>query len=193
MDQVAIKKLNTPLTQEDVLSLRAGDIVSLSGTIYTGRDAAHKRLVNTLKKGDPMPIDLTGQLIYYAGPCPAKPGHPIGSVGPTTSAKMDPYTPLLLEYGLRGMIGKGPRAKQVVEAMKQYGAVYFAAVGGAGALIAECVKSAEIVLYEDLGPEAIYKLGIEDLVCVVAIDTYGNNQYEIGKSEYSIHDEEDSE
>ena len=132
MDQVAIKKLNTPLTQEDVLSLRAGDIVSLSGTIYTGRDAAHKRLVNTLKKGDPMPIDLTGQLIYYAGPCPAKPGHPIGSVGPTTSARMDPYTPLLLEYGLRGMIGKGPRAKQVVEAMKQYGAVYFAAVGGAG-------------------------------------------------------------
>ena len=186
METVPIKSIRTPLSEDDVLSLQAGDIVSLNGIIYTGRDAAHKRLFHALKKGEPLPIDLKGQVIYYAGPSPAKPAHAIGSVGPTTSARMDPYTPLLLAYGLKGMVGKGPRSKSVINAMKRYGAVYLAAVGGAGALISEHVKSAQAVLYEDLGPEAIYRLEVEDFICVVAIDIYGNNQYELGKTKYHL-------
>ncbi len=171
-------KLTTPLSLETVRSLKAGDRVLLSGVIWTGRDQAHKRLVALLDEGKPLPCDLDGQVIYFVGPCPAKPGMPIGSAGPTTSYRMDAYSPrLLAECGLRGMIGKGARTAPVVEAMKQYGAVYFAATGGAGALIARCVKKCELVAFPDLGPEAIYRLEVEDFPLVVATDANGETLY----------------
>lgn len=173
-----MKKIKTPLTREMVRELRAGDEVMLSGVIYTGRDAAHKRLCALLDEGKSLPADLKDQVIYFVGPCPAKPGQVIGSAGPTTSGRMDAYSPRLIkECGLTGMIGKGNRAANVVEAMQQDPSVYFAAAGGAAALIAKCIKKAEVVAFEDLGPEAIYRLEVEDFKLVVAIDCYGKNLY----------------
>lgn len=178
------KKLTMPLTEEKVRDLRCGDNVLLSGVIYTGRDAAHKRLVELLDKGEPLPIDVKDSIIYYVGPAPAKPGQVIGSAGPTTSYRMDAYAPALLDEGLKGMIGKGKRSEEVVESMKKNGAVYFGAIGGAGALLAKCIKKVEIVAYEDLGTEAIRRIEVEDLPLTVIIDCYGNNLYEEGRKEY---------
>lgn len=178
------KRITMPLTKEIVEDLRAGDSVLLTGIIYTARDAAHKRLVELLEEGKRLPFDIENQAIYYVGPTPAKEGQPIGSAGPTTSYRMDAYTPQLLAKGLKGMIGKGMRSNEVIEAMKEFGAVYFGAIGGAAALTAKCVKSAEVIAYEDLGAEAIRKLYVEDLPLVVVIDAKGNNYYEIGQQEY---------
>lgn len=178
-------RLKTPLTDADVEKLKAGDKVLLSGVIYTARDAAHKRLYDLLQEGKPLPIDLKGQVIYYVGPAPAKPGRVIGSAGPTTSGRMDAYSPKLMEVGLKGMIGKGMRKKEVVEAMKKYKAVYFAATGGAGALLAKAIKKAEVVAYEDLGPEAISRLEVEDFPVIVVNDIYGNDLYEQGMAQYA--------
>lgn len=178
------KRITTPLTAEKVKELKAGDTVLISGTIYTARDAAHKRLVELLDKGEKLPIDVKDQIIYYVGPTPAKPGHALGSAGPTTSYRMDPYAPRLLNEGLKGMIGKGLRSKEVVEAMKKNTAVYFAAIGGAAALIGKAVEKAEIMAYEDLGSEAIRRLEVKDLPVVVVIDCEGNNLYEKGQQEY---------
>ncbi|WP_432663886.1 Fe-S-containing hydro-lyase [Wukongibacter baidiensis] len=179
-----IKRIRTPLTLEKIRSLKAGDNVLLTGTIYTARDAAHKRLVELIEKNEDLPIDLRNQVIYYVGPSPAKEGQPIGSAGPTTSYRMDPYTPALLEKGLRGMIGKGLRNKEVIESIVENKGIYFAAIGGAAALIAKCVKAAEIVTYEDLGAEAIRKLYVEDFPLVVVVDCEGNDYYDIGQREY---------
>ncbi|NQU03426.1 MAG: Fe-S-containing hydro-lyase [Syntrophaceae bacterium] len=178
-------ELTTPLSNEDVEKLNIGDKVYLNGTIYTGRDAAHKRLVDLVSEGKELPFDVKGQVIYYVGPAPAKPGKPIGSAGPTTSYRMDAYAPTLMELGMKGMIGKGNRAPEVVEAMKKHKAVYLGATGGAGALIAKSIKKAEIVAYEDLGPEAIRKLEVEDFPVVVINDTRGNDLYVEGAKKYS--------
>jgi len=178
-------KLTTPLKNEDVERLKIGDAVLLNGVVYTGRDAAHKRLFELLKKGEDLPIDIEGQVIYYVGPAPAKPGYVIGSAGPTTSYRMDPYAPALIERGLKGMIGKGNRGEEVREAMRKYKAVYFAATGGAGALIAKSIKSSEIVAYEDLGPEAVRKLVVENFPVIVANDCYGGDLFEEGIKKYS--------
>ncbi len=178
-------ELTTPLSDEDVEKLNIGDKVYLNGTIYTGRDAAHKRLVDLVNEGKELPFDVKGQVIYYVGPAPAKPGKPIGSAGPTTSYRMDAYAPTLMELGMKGMIGKGNRAPEVVEAMKKHKAVYLGATGGAGALIAKSIKKAEIVAYEDLGPEAIRKLEVEDFPVVVINDTRGNDLYVEGAKKYS--------
>ncbi|MBQ4335884.1 MAG: Fe-S-containing hydro-lyase [Lentisphaeria bacterium] len=173
-----MKKLTTPLDEKTVRSLKAGDQILLSGVIWTGRDQAHKRLVALLDEGKDLPVDLQDQAIYFVGPCPARPGEPIGSAGPTTSGRMDAYSPRLIkDCKLRGMIGKGGRSDAVVDAMKQYGAVYFAAAGGAGALIAQSIKKAEVIAFPDLGPEAIHRLEVEDLPLVVAIDSDGNDLY----------------
>ena len=174
---MATIQISTPLTEDVARGLKAGDSVLITGIIYTARDAAHKRLLESLEKGEKPPVDFKGQIIYYAGPAPAPPGKPIGSVGPTTSYRMDSFAPKIIEIGLRGMIGKGPRGEEVVNAMKKYGAVYFAAVGGAGALLAKCVKEARIVAYEDLGAEAIRELTVEKFPAIVAIDSEGNNLY----------------
>ena len=184
------KRITTPLTAEKVKGLKAGDSVLISGVIYTSRDAGHKRLVDLLDKGEQLPIDVKDQIIYYVGPTPAKPGQPIGSAGPTTSYRMDPYTPRLLDVGLKGMIGKGLRSKEVIEAIKRNTAVYFAAIGGAAALMGRpdfpkrVVITAEIVCYEDLGAEALRRLEVEDLPVVVVIDSEGNNLYEMGQKAY---------
>lgn len=179
-----IIRIEPPLTKEKIRNLKAGDNVLISGTIYTARDAAHKKMVEAIGRGEELPFDIRDQIIYYVGPCPAKPGHVIGSCGPTTSGRMDSYTPILIEKGLAGMIGKGLRDKMVVESMVKYGAVYFGAIGGAGALIADTVKSEEIIAFEDLGPEAIRKLIVEDFPAVVIIDAKGNNLYEMGRKAY---------
>jgi fumarate hydratase subunit beta len=178
-------RLKTPLSDADVEKLKAGDKVLLNGVIYTGRDAAHKRLFDLLKEGKPLPVDLKGQVIYYVGPAPAKPGQAIGSAGPTTSGRMDAYSPKLMEIGLKGMIGKGMRKKEVVEAMKKYKAVYFAATGGAGALLAKAIKKAQVVAYEDLGPEAVTRLEVEDFPVIVVNDTKGNDLYQQGMQQYA--------
>ena len=171
-------RITTPLTGEVARGLKAGDRVLLSGVIWTGRDQAHKRLVALLDEGKPLPVELKDQVIYFVGPCPAPPGRPIGSAGPTTSYRMDAYSPRLLEAcGLRGMIGKGARTSPVVEAMRRCGAVYFAATGGAGALIAQCIKRCELIAFPDLGPEAIYRLDVEDFPLVVATDANGATLY----------------
>jgi len=172
------------LTDKDVEKLKIGDRVLVSGIIYTGRDAAHKRLIILLKEGKDLPFDIRGQIIYYVGPTPAKPGQAFGSAGPTTSYRMDAYSPTLMERGLKGMIGKGMRSDAVKEAMKKYKAVYFAATGGAGALLAKRVKKAEVVAYEDLGPEAIRKLEVEDLPVIVVNDIRGNDLYVEGEKKY---------
>ncbi|MEO0079559.1 MAG: Fe-S-containing hydro-lyase, partial [candidate division WOR-3 bacterium] len=167
-----------------VKELRAGDSVLISGTIYTGRDLAHKRLVESLQKGDPLPFELNGAIIYYVGPSPAKPGKVIGSAGPTTSYRMDAYSPLLIEHGLKGMIGKGNRSRKVVEALKQHGAVYFAAVGGAAALLAQRIKAARVIAYPELGPEAVQELQVEDFPVIVINDCYGADLYEQGVAQF---------
>ena len=177
--------LSLPLDRETVKSLKAGDLLSLSGVLYTARDAAHKRLIAALDRGEPLPVDLAGQTIYYAGPCPAPPGRPIGSAGPTTSGRMDSYAPQLIAQGLLGMIGKGMRQPAVVEAMRQHGAIYLGATGGAGALLAERIRSAEVIAYEDLGAEAIRRLVVEDFPVVVLIDSQGNNLYETGPAAWA--------
>jgi fumarate hydratase subunit beta len=178
--------LTPPLTDEDVANLRAGDRVLISGTMLTGRDAAHKRLVDLLEKGEELPVDLKGQIIYFVGPTPTRPGEAIGSAGPTTSYRMDAYSPILIEKGLKGMIGKGSRSSEVVDAMIKYKAVYFAAVGGAAALISRRIISSEILAYEDLGPEAIRRLEVKDFPVIVVNDTQGNDLYEQGVKEYAI-------
>ncbi len=177
-------KITPPLSDADIEKLMAGDKVLITGVLYTARDAAHKRLIELLDKGEKLPFDIKGQLIYYVGPTPAKPGRVIGSAGPTTSGRMDVYTPRLLELGLKGTIGKGQRSHEVVEAMKKRKAVYLAAVGGAAALIAKTIKKAEIVAYEDLGPEAIRRLEVVDFPVIVVNDIYGNDLFKIGLEKY---------
>ena len=178
------KIIHAPLVREEIASLRAGDSVLLTGTLYTGRDAAHKRLCDMVRRGEPLPFDVTNQVIYYAGPCPAKPGEVIGSCGPTTSYRMDAYAPVLCDLGLIGMIGKGQRGEAVIEAIRRNGGVYFAATGGAGALIASSVESAKVIAFEDLGTEAIRELRVLNLPLIVAIDAYGGNLYEDGPAQY---------
>lgn len=178
------KKITTPFTKDKIKKLKAGDSVLISGVIYTARDAAHERMTEDFANGIPFPIDLTDNVIYYAGPCPAKPGEVIGSCGPTTAGRMDAYTPTLLDNGLGCMIGKGARSGAVVAAMKRNCAVYLGAIGGAGALIAQSIKRAELVAYEDLGTEAIRRLEVEDFPAVVLIDCNGNNLYETGQAKY---------
>lgn len=178
------RNIKLPITREMAREIRSGDTCLLTGVIYTARDAAHKRLVELLEKGEPLPFDIKDATIYYVGPTPAKPGAVIGSAGPTTSYRMDAYSPALIRVGETGMIGKGKRSAEVVAAMKEYGAVYFAAIGGAGALLSSCIKKAEIVCYEDLGAEAVRRLEVEDLPVVAVIDSEGNNLYESGRREY---------
>ncbi len=179
------KRINTPLTDEVVESLKAGDKVLITGYIYTARDAAHKRMVEALQRGESLPVDLEGQIIYYVGPTPPKPGQVIGSAGPTTAIRMDKYVEPLLKLGLKGMIGKGYRSPQVKELLKRYKAVYFAAVGGVATLLQKHIKSSELVAYEDLGTEAIRKLYVEDFPVIVANDIYGGDIFEEGRKRYA--------
>ncbi len=178
---IAIK---TPLSQEDARKLKAGDSCLISGVIYTARDAAHKRLCELVADGKELPLDVKDAIIYFVGPTPAKKGQAIGSAGPTTSYRMDAYSPTLIAEGLTGMIGKGKRGPEVIDAMKKHGAVYFGAIGGCGALLSKCIKKAEVIAYEDLGAEAIRRLEVEDFPVVVIIDSEGNNLYETGKKAY---------
>jgi len=177
-------KISPPLTDEIVTMLKAGDRVIITGVIYTGRDMAHKFLVEGHKKGEKPPFDLKGQILYYTGPTPAPPGKPIGSAGPTTSYRMDTYTPYLLELGLKGMIGKGPRGQGVKDAIKKHKAVYFAAIGGAGALISKAIRKAEVIAYPELGTEAVMRLEVENFPAVVVNDIYGGDLYRIGVEKY---------
>jgi fumarate hydratase subunit beta len=177
-------ELTTPLCDDDVARVHAGDPVLLSGTIYTARDAAHERLIALLARGAPLPIDLRGQVLYYCGPTPPRPGRPIGAAGPTTATRMDPYTPALLALGLRGMIGKGRRGPEVREALVRHRAVYFAAVEGTAALLGQRVRAADVVAFPDLGPEAIYRLEVDAFPVVVANDIYGQDVYELGRRQY---------
>jgi len=178
----------TPLTKEQTKLLKAGDIVYLSGTIFTARDAAHKRLVELIEAGKELPFDLEGSVIYFVGPTPPKPGDPIGSAGPTTSYRMDSYSPTMLKYGSKGMIGKGKRNQEVKDACKEYGGIYFGATGGAGALLGKQIKSAEVIAYEELGPEAIRKLTVEEFPVTVINDTYGADLYQMGRELYEVKD-----
>ena len=178
-------ELLTPLTDQDVESLEVGDTVLVNGVIYTARDAAHKRLIDLLEAGQPLPVDLKGQVMFYVGPSPARPGRVIGAAGPTTSYRMDPYAPQLLRLGLKAMIGKGRRSPEVIDAMIANKAVYLGAIGGAGALISQSIKAAEIVAYEDLGPEAIRRLVVENLPTIVINDCRGNDLYEPGLRQYA--------
>ena len=176
--------IKTPLTREQARQLKSGDSVLLTGVIYTARDAAHKRLCELVAEGKELPLDVKDAIIYFVGPTPAKEGQAIGSAGPTTSYRMDAYSPTLIAEGLTGMIGKGKRGPEVVAAMKEHGAVYFGAIGGCGALLSKCIKKAEIVAYEDLGAEAIRRLEVEDFPAIVIIDSEGNNLYETGRAAY---------
>lgn len=178
-------ELKMPITEEVARTLTCGDVVSISGTIYTGRDAAHKRLIQCINSGEELPFNVENQAIYYVGPTPSKPGEVIGSAGPTTSYRMDDLTVPLLERGLRLMIGKGKRSKEVIEGMEKYGAVYLAAIGGAGAYISNSIINCEIIAYEDLGAEAIRRLEVKNLQLIVAIDSFGNNIYEKGREQYA--------
>lgn len=177
-------RIQTPLTEEQSRKLKAGDSVLITGIIYSARDAAHKVMTEALARGEKLPIDWHDQIVYYLGPTPAKPGDPIGSAGPTTSGRMDAYTPTMLEQGIKGMIGKGSRKPEVIASMKKNGATYFAAVGGAAALIAKSVKKYEVIAYPELGPEALAALTVEDFPAIVVIDSEGNNFYEIGQKPY---------
>lgn len=179
-----IIRIETPLTQAKLAELKAGDNVLLNGVLYTGRDAAHKKMVEALNRGEALPFDVRDQVIYFVGPTPAKLGQVIGSAGPTTSGRMDAYSPILIAKGLTGMIGKGLRSLEVITAMKEYGAVYFGAIGGAGALIAKRIISAEIIAYPELGPEAVRRIEVRDFPVMVIIDSQGNNLYETGKAQY---------
>ncbi len=176
--------LEAPLSREDIEPLRTGDVVRLSGVILTARDAAHARMAEAIEKGDSLPFDPEGQVVYFTGPAPARPGHTLGPAGPTTASRMDSYSPLLIERGLRGMIGKGLRSKEVRESMQQHGCIYFGAVEGTAALLAQCVKEAEIVAYEDLGAEAIRRLVVEDFPVVVVNDLYGGDLYVEGREKW---------
>lgn len=179
-----MKRIRAPFDEATARSLRAGDRVLITGTIIAARDAAHKRLVETLSRGETLPVDLDGAVVYYVGPSPARPGQAIGAAGPTTSGRMDAYTPTLLDQGLRGMIGKGYRKPEVVEAMKKHGVPYLAAVGGAGALLSQRIKSYTVLAYEDLGPEAVAALEVEDFPAIVVIDSTGDDYYETGQAPY---------
>lgn len=181
---MAERRIQLPLTEETVEPLRAGDYVYLTGNLYTARDAAHRRMVQALSQGEPLPVDIRGQVIYYVGPTPAKPGAVIGSAGPTTSIRVDPYTPPLLEAGLKGIIGKGGRGPQVLEALQKHRAVYFIAVGGAGALLSKQIRSVEVVAYEDLGTEAVRRMEVEDFPAIVVDDIHGGDLPEMGKAKY---------
>lgn len=181
---MAARKITLPLTEELAKTLHAGDSVLVAGTIYTSRDAGHKRMCEALARGEKLPFDPADATIYYVGPTPAKPGNVIGSAGPTTSGRMDAYAPTMMSVGARGMIGKGARLPEVVDAMKKYSGVYFGAIGGAGALLAKCIKKAELIAYEDLGAEALRKLYVEDMPLVVIIDSEGNNLYDDGRKSY---------
>jgi len=176
--------INTPLTDEVLEKLKTGDRALINGYVYSARDAAHKRLVELVKKGEELPFDLSGQIIYYVGPTPARPGMPIGSAGPTTAYRMDAYAPILIAKGLKGMIGKGSRGEEVINAMKKYKAAYFGATGGAGALISKAIKEAEVVAYKDLGPEAIRRMLVKDFPVIVVNDIFGNDLYREGKEKY---------
>jgi fumarate hydratase subunit beta len=176
--------LEIPLTNEDIEPLKTGDMVRLNGVLYTARDAAHARKADAIEKGDPLPFDPEGQVVYFTGPAPARPGHALGSSGPTTASRMDPYSPLLIERGLRGMIGKGLRSEAVRESMREHGCVYFGAVEGTAALLARCVKEAEVIAYEDLGAEAIRRLVVEDFPVVVVNDLHGGDLYTEGKEKW---------
>lgn len=178
------KKITAPLSREATGALKSGDRILLSGVIYTARDAAHKRLAELMEKGEKLPFPIEGAVIYYVGPTPEKPGHIIGSAGPTTSYRMDEYAPKLIKSGMTGMIGKGARSSEVIEAMREHGAVYFGAIGGAGALLSRCIESSEIVAYDDLGAEAIRRLTVCDMPLTVVIDSKGNNLYEQGREGY---------
>ena len=178
-------KIRPPLMDDIIEKLKAGDRVIISGVIYTARDMAHKYMVEGHKKGEPLPFDVKGQILYYTGPTPAPPGKPIGSAGPTTSYRLDKYTPYLIELGLKGMIGKGPRGQEVKDAIKRHKAVYFAAIGGAGALISKTIRKAAIIAYPELGTEAIMKLEVEDFPAVVVNDVYGSDLYRIGVEQYN--------
>ena len=180
------RKINMPLSKEDALSLKCGDYVYLTGTIYTARDAAHKRMYEALRNGEELPFDIKGQTIYYMGPSPAREGRPIGSAGPTTASRMDKYAPELLDLGLIGMIGKGKRTREVKDAIIRNGAVYFAAVGGAGALLSKCITSSETIAYDDLGTEAIRKLEVKDFPVIVVIDHEGTDLYEESQKQYRV-------
>lgn len=184
MAESKIRKITLPLTKELAETLHAGDSVLVTGTIYTSRDAGHKRMCEALARGEELPFDPADATIYYVGPTPAKPGQVIGSAGPTTSGRMDAYAPTMMSVGARGMIGKGARLPEVVDAMKRYSGVYFGAIGGAGALLAKCIKKAELIAYEDLGAEALRKLYVEDMPLVVIIDSEGSNLYESGRAAY---------
>ncbi|MGB9299442.1 MAG: Fe-S-containing hydro-lyase [Anaerolineae bacterium] len=177
-------RINTPLTDDIIEQLHAGDRVTISGTIFVARDAAHKRMIEALDRGDSLPFDPRGQIVYYMAPSPAKPGKPIGSAGPTTAYRMDPYAPRLLEAGLKGMIGKGNRSSDVRDALQKHRGVYFAAIGGAAALIARSIKEAEVIAYDDLGAEAVLRLTVEDLPAIVVNDIYGGDAYEEGRKRY---------
>ena len=179
-------KLTTPLTEETTRGLKAGDIVYLSGTIYTARDAAHKKLVDLIEAGEELPFDLEGSVIYFVGPTPPKPGDPIGSAGPTTSYRMDSYSPTMLKHGSKGMIGKGKRNQAVKDACKEYGGIYFGATGGAGALLGKQITEAEVIAYPELGPEAVRKLTVKDFPVTVVNDTYGNDLYQMGREQYEV-------
>ena len=178
------KHIHTPITQEVTSELKSGDYVYLTGTIYTARDAAHKRMIEALDRGEPLPVDIENSVIYYMGPSPAREGQVIGSAGPTTASRMDKYAPRLLDLGEKAMIGKGKRSKEVIDAIVRNSAVYLAAVGGAGALISECIKSSEVICYEDLGTEAVRRLEVEKFPMIVVIDTEGNNLYDTALKEY---------
>ena len=178
------KYIKVPLSDEDARSLKAGDYVYLTGTIYTARDAAHKRMQEALEQGEALPMEMKNNVIYYMGPSPARDGRPIGSAGPTTASRMDKYAPNLLDLGLKGMIGKGKRSQAVIDAVVRNGAVYFAAVGGAGALLSRAITSSEVIAYEDLGTEAIRKLTVKDFPAIVVIDAEGNNLYETAVEDF---------
>lgn len=180
------KHLKVPFTADEAAALRAGDMVYLTGVVYTARDAAHKRMNDALDRGEQLPVDLSGNVVYYLGPTPARPGKVIGSAGPTTASRMDKYAPRLLDLGLRGMIGKGKRTQQVADAIVRNKAVYFAAVGGAGALLSKCIKKADVVAYDDLGTEAIRRLEVENLPVIVVIDSMGDNLYLTAPEKYHI-------
>ncbi len=180
------KKITTPLTEESISKLKTGDSVLISGVIFTARDSAHARLVALLDEGKSLPFDISGAVIYYVGPTPAPPGKPIGSAGPTTSYRMDPFAPRLLKEGMRGMIGKGPRSIDVKDAILKYKGIYFAAVGGAAALISKSIKKAEIIAYEDLGPEAVRRLEVENFPAIVINDIYGGDLYKEGMEKFKI-------
>jgi fumarate hydratase subunit beta len=178
------RKIQLPLDIETIQSLKAGESVLLTGTMITGRDAAHQRLFEAIQNHQELPINIEGEVIYYVGPAPSKPGYPVGSAGPTSSYRMDKYAPILIEKGLKGMIGKGNRSKEVIDAMKKHQCVYFAAIGGLGAMISKSIMSSEVLCYEDLGPEAIHRFWVKDFPAIVVIDSFGNNLYELEQAKY---------